>query len=223
MSGVSVVLDRRTGVSSLAVAAACAVFVFCLTAVGTVASHHSLGYFTRDPAAITHQPGYVGMVTLFGLFGWCTAATALVFSGYLAALRNAVSQRNAFLVGAAAVVYLMFDDAFQFHDYVYPRIFGGDDRVIEAGYVCVVLVLVYLGRAIIVGTKWHLLVAAGVFFSVSVGLDMAVTTERAVGIEDGAKFLGILLLGAYCFETAVTELAAAVTAERAVGQASSPE
>jgi hypothetical protein len=190
----------------LGAALAIAFSVLGVVAVGRLASHHSVGYFTRDPAAITNQAAYLGLVTFFGLFGWSAAATALVFAGFIAATRRADRERNACLIGAAAVAYLMLDDAFQFHEYVYPRALGIGDAPVEAVYVLATVALLYLGRDFLGGTNYRLLVVAGIFFAASVGLDEIITSERVIGIEDGAKLIGIYILAAYCFDTALLEL-----------------
>ena len=201
--------------SPLRVAILVGIAILAVTAAGKLSSTHSLGYFTRDPAAITDEAAYMGMVSFFGLFGWCAAATSLFFGGYLASLRGAMRDRTAFFVGAVAVVYLMLDDAFQFHEYVYPRALGVHDKIVEAVYVVVAIVLLYRGRAFVSVTNWRLLVVAGVFFAISVGLDEVITSDRVIGFEDSAKLIGILLLAAYAFEAAMAEVGRAISARTA--------
>jgi len=114
-----------------AIAALAALAVLAVAAVGWRVSRYPFGYFTRDPAALTHQAPYMGMVSFFGLFAWAAGATALVLGGYLASLRGALDRRKALFLAAAAVVYLLLDDSFQFHEYVYPRYLHLPDSVIE--------------------------------------------------------------------------------------------
>lgn len=192
--------------SPLRTAIVLAVAILGVTALGRLASTHSLGYFTRDPAAITDQAAYMGMVSFFGLFGWCAAATSLFFGGMFASIRGAGRDRTAFFIGALAIVYLMFDDAFQFHEYVYPRALGIHDNVVEAVYVLLALAVLYRGRSFLGATNWGVLAAAGVFFAISVVLDEVITSENVIGFEDSAKLIGILLLAAYSFDSALTEI-----------------
>jgi hypothetical protein len=182
-----------------------ALAVLGVTAVGWFASHHSFGYFTRDPAAITDQAPYMGMVSFFGLFAWAAGATALVFGGYIASLRGALDRRNALLAAGVAVVYLLLDDSFQFHEYVYPRYLHLPDSVVELAYVIVTAVLLVKGRSFLSSSNLGLLVSAGVFLGISIAFDVLITNERVIALEDGAKLIGICLLAAYCVDTALAE------------------
>lgn len=188
-----------------AIGAVGALAVLGVAAVGWRVSHYSFGYFTRDPAAITHQAPYMGMVSFFGLFAWAAGATALVSGGYVASLRGALDRRNALFLSAAGVVYLLLDDTFQFHEYVYPRYLHVPDSVIELAYVSATVLAAAKGRSFFASTNVRLLVAAGAFLAVSVGLDVLFASERVIGLEDGSKLIGIFLLAAYCVDTALAE------------------
>lgn len=198
---------RRLGLfgQPYAIAALAAFVVLGVAAVGWRVSHHGFGYFTRDPDALAHQPPYMGMVSFFGLFAWAAGATALACAGYVASLRGAMYRRNALFLAAAAVAYLMLDDSFQFHEYVFPRYFHLPDSVVQTAYVVAVVFAVVKGRRFILSTNVRLLVAAGVFLAMSIGVDVVISSERTIGLEDGSKLLGIYLLAAYCVETALAE------------------
>jgi len=189
-----------------AIAALAALAVLAVAAVGWRVSHYPFGYFTRDPAALTHQAPYMGMVSFFGLFAWAAGATALVLAGYLASLRGAFDRRKALFLSAAAIVYLLLDDSFQFHEYVYPRYLHVPDSVIELAYVAAVVFAAVKGRSFLASTNVRLLLAAGVFLAVSVGLDVVLTSDRTIAFEDGAKLIGIFVLAAYCVDTALAEI-----------------
>jgi hypothetical protein len=188
-----------------AIATLAALAVLGVAALGWLASHHSFGYFTRDPAAIAHQAPYMGMVSFFGLFGWAAAATALVFGGYVASLRGARDRRIALFLIAAAVAYLLLDDSFQFHEYVFPRYLHLPDSAVEVAYVSVTVVAVVKGRRFFAATNFRLLIAAGILFATSIGLDVLIESERAIALEDGSKLIGIFALVAYCVDTALAE------------------
>lgn len=198
-----------------AMAVLSALVVLGVTGLGWRVSRHSFGYFMRDPAAITHQAPYMGMVSFFGLFAWAVAATALVCGGYVASLRGAYDRRNAlFLAAAAVVVYLLFDDSFEFHEYVYPRYLHLPDSVVEPVYVVVVVFAVVKGRHFLASTNFGLLVAAGAFLATSIGFDVLARQEA---LEDGSKLIGIFLLAAYCVDTALAESRRAFDQLRASG------
>jgi hypothetical protein len=188
-----------------AIAALAALAVLGVAAIGWLVSRHSFGYFTRDPAATTREAPYMGMVSFFGLFGWAVAATALVFGGYVASLRGALERRTALFLIAAAVTYLLLDDSFQFHEYVFPVYLHLRDSAVEVAYVVVAVVAVWKGRRFLASTNFRLLVAAGIFLAISIAFDVLVDSERAIAVEDGAKLIGIFVFAAYCVDTALAE------------------
>jgi hypothetical protein len=188
-----------------AIAALTALAVLGVAGIGWLATDHPFGYFTRDPAALTRQAPYIGLVTFVGLFAWTAGATALACAGYLASLRGAAARRNALYLTAAAVVYLMLDDAFEFHDYVYPHYLHVQDDVSQLVYVVVAVAAVAKGRTFFASTNFRLLIISGIFFAISIGLDVAVHGERLDALEDGAKLIGIFLLAGYCLDTALAE------------------
>jgi hypothetical protein len=198
---------RRLGLlgAPFAIAALGALVVLAVAAVGWRVSHYSFGYLTRDPAAITHQAPYMGMVSFFGIFAWVAGATALVCGGYAASLRGAIDRSNAQFLAAAVVGYLLLDDSFQFHEYVYPHFLHVRDTAVELAYVVAIVFAVVKGRRFLASTNIRLLVAAGIFFVISIGLDVAFESERLVALEDGSKLIGIFVLTAYCVDTALGE------------------
>jgi hypothetical protein len=188
-----------------AIGALAALAVLAVAAIGWLVSPHSFGYFTRDPAAITHQAPYMSMVSFFGLFGWAAGATALVCGGYVASLRGANDRRTALFLSAAAVVYLLMDDTFQFHENVFPHYLHLPDSVVEVAYAGVTVVAVIKGRRFFATTNLRVLIAAGILFVISIALDVLVHSERMIFLEDGAKLIGIFTLTAYCVDTALAE------------------
>ncbi|HKN63538.1 MAG TPA: hypothetical protein VJV76_04315 [Gaiellaceae bacterium] len=179
--------------------------VLAVAGVGWRLSSYPFGYFTRDPAATTHQAPYLGMVSFFGLFAWAVAATALLCGGYVASLRGASDRRTALFTGAGVVVYLLFDDAFQLHEYFYPQYLHVPDTVVELAYVAAVVLLAVRGRRFLASTNLTLLLAAGGFLALSIGLDVLIASERVIAVEDGSKLIGIFLLAAYGVDTALAE------------------
>jgi hypothetical protein len=189
----------------LVLAALAALAVLGVAVAGWLGTSRPFDYFTRDPAAISREAPYIGLVSFAGLVAWAAGATALVCAGYLASLRGAVERRNALYVIATAVVYLLFDDAFEFHEYVYPHYLHVQDDVTQPVYVVVALLAVAKGRSFFASTNFPLLVISGIFFAISIGLDVAVHGEKLDALEDGAKLIGIFVLAAYCLDTAFAE------------------
>jgi hypothetical protein len=188
-----------------AIATLAGLAILGVAGIGWLATNRSFGYFTRDPAAITREAPYIGLVSFVGLFAWVAGATALVCAGYVASLRGARDRRNALFLVAAAVVYLLLDDAFEFHEYYFPRYIHLSDSVLELGYVVGAVVAVVKGRDFFSSTNVRLLAAAGIFFATSITLDAVIDGERLVALEDGAKLIGIFLLAVYCLDTALLE------------------
>lgn len=164
-------------VAPLTAALGAAAVILGVTTIARFATHHSFGYFTRDPAQVTHAHAYLGFVSFFGLFGWCIGATSLAFGAFLAHLRGARDRQLALTIGALALAYLLADDAFLLHDGIYIGL-GLSDHITEPVYVLVTAFLLVKGRAVLRETNWPILACSGAFFGASIAFDVATDNLR---------------------------------------------
>lgn len=166
-----------------------------------------------DPAAAAGMPWFTGLISNLGVLAWTLGAVAAAGAAHIAHLgqrfRAAMFLRHAAVVGAL----LTFDDLFQLHASVFPKVFGVPKAAVLFIYGLGVAVWALTHAAEIVRTRWGLLFAAGVGISLSVAVDqVSLGQDWALLAEDGAKFLGILAWAAY-FTLTARDIASSVVVE----------
>jgi len=149
-----------------------------------------LGWFTKDPSAITGTPPYLGILSTLGILGWTIGTSIALFA---ATISYTVTPLRSLLIGFGLFTALLgIDDAFLLHEEVAPQLLFLPEEILFAGYAGAVLVLLALHRDAIRSTRWELFIAATFFFAVSVGIDVFNEKgEYLAFCEDVAKFTGI--------------------------------
>ena len=95
----------------------------------------------------------------------------------------------------------MLDDSFMIHEFISPNL-GVPQKLVMFIYVLVVLYYLYrFNKLILRHTPYLLLTISFIFFSVSVVIDLFLDFETPdiidTVLEDGSKFIGIVLWLAY--------------------------
>jgi len=185
-----------------------AISILIAIAVVSVEFHIKIPTFTRDVTAIANIALYSGFLSNLGIYLWCVSASASFFAAMV--LRDINQTKNfSFLFSSALLsTYLMFDDAFQFHETLADKLFGiSNDKVVTA--ILGIAVFVYLKSFInvILKTKYISLLLAFAFLSLSVVSDTILEPWSQLGqweyfIEDGAKWIGIVSWCIYHVRTA---------------------
>ena len=110
-----------------------------------------------------------------------------------------------FMVYAALFTgLLLFDDLFQAHEVIYPKIFGVDEKYVFAVYVIFAGIYLLFFRNLIFRSGYSLMLLSLIFFGISIFVDTLlheVGTLRRIA-EDGAKFIGIAIWAAFHFRAA---------------------
>jgi hypothetical protein len=158
----------------------------------------------QDPASYVDFPRYIGAVSYGGVIAWFFAACTALFAASLIGLSSA---RGRFLLAfGLASAWLGIDDLFLVHESVGRLITGteaGEDAVFAA-YVVGMAALLWWTRDTLASSPVLVLVASGVFFGLSIVVDRPDLYLRAhFLVEDGLKFIGIVLWGAYGWITAL--------------------
>jgi hypothetical protein len=158
---------------------------------------HSYGYFTRDPAAITDAPAYVGFLSNIGVLLWWTSAVAAALAGWILRQR-AVPQATPMLGCAALSALLGLDDLFMIHEH-------GAFAALIPLYAVVATWIGFRYRAFFASTDWVLLAAGIVLLAFSVSVDVAddLRNRDRYALEDAPKLLGILTWTSYFVRIAV--------------------
>ena len=169
----------------------------------------------RDPAATTSLPKYLGLFTSLSVLGWTVAAGIFLGTAYVIRGQASTVRRVRFCVGAGGfLTLLMLDDLLLLHESASRR--GVPQIVVFGLYAVVAVAWLIAFRDVVAETPLTLLLAAGLMFALSLGVDVLFETEEArwrIIAEDGAKFLGIVAIAAY----------AAGTAQRFIRGLSEPE
>jgi hypothetical protein len=159
--------------------------------------HISARFLTDDPTMLGNLPFYYGIFSNFGVMLWASAAAINLLG---AALLKDDSRKFRFLfVSGLFTLWLGLDDLLLFHETVFPDYIGIPEGLVYIGYVFVILAyLAFFYKDIYTYTNYTLLVVALAAFGSSSVLD---NIMEAAFIEDGAKFLGIILWCSYYFLT----------------------
>jgi hypothetical protein len=182
-----------------------------------VASSHTgveIAKFTRDPADTLNIHPLTGVVSNLGAILWAAAATICLFSW--AILRKSVGETrfSTFLLCSGLLTtFLLLDDFFLLHDYIFPLYLGVGEKVVFVGYAGLIL----WGAAVfwkdILKTEYLVLLIALGFFGLSLFIDaFQYRIESIVGpsrilFEDGFKLFGIVGWLGYFTRSALSRLA----------------
>ena len=201
-------IERRRGFS-LAEQLRVLVPLFVVWAIGfavlaIVATHSNLGEFFLDPSYQSGGTWYIGVVSQLGVLAWTIAMMCAAASAWVAAEAGRRGASRFMRAAAYASGVLMLDDLFELHAVLSGSL--GVPKVALEGLVVLPTVLwVMEFRRDIGRTRWQVLVAAIGANAMSVAVDTLAhpsSFDRALLLEDGAKFLGTLAWATYFVVTA---------------------
>ena len=150
-----------------------------------------------DPNNLAGVPWYTGLVSNLGILGWTTASVAGFFGAWIAHYGRRPAAGRMLLEGAVLSTVLLFDDLLQLHVLARPLL-GVPKSIAYLVYLLLAAHWVLTQRRELARTRYELVVAAGLAFAASVGVDQVpgVTSWLDPGqrllVEDAAKFLGVL-------------------------------
>jgi hypothetical protein len=173
-----------------------------------------------DPATLTGQPWYTGLLHEAGILGWTVAATAALGGAWVASLTRRRSATRFLASGGLLTLVLLGDEVTGFHAGLGPRL-GVPKLVTVAGILALSVVWVLTNLPELRRTRWLTLFAALGALATSVVLDY----ERRGGdlnvfFEDAPKLLGIVGWATYFVFTAV-DITRSATRDLVVASAAS--
>lgn len=139
-----------------------------------------IGYFTRDPAAITQSNPFFGLLSNIGVLFWCTSAAICLFSSTLSSTALEDEGSLFLLCSGLLSLMLLLDDLFLFHEQVFPQYFSIDQEATIAGYGAITIVYLVRFRSVITATEYVYLVLALGFFGLSQMTDYLQDPDRVV-------------------------------------------
>lgn len=170
----------------------------------------------RDPLQVAQEVGsacchvYFGFFSNLGVFLWCSAASVCFFASMLLIQRKVDRQKILFMVSAGLLTsLLLFDDIFQGHEVMYPKVLGINEIHVFAVYVILTGLYLSFFRNLIVSNCYPLMLLSIIFFTISILVDLffprlEFLEERGIRlvIEDGAKLIGIATWTTFHFRAA---------------------
>ena len=152
---------------------------------------------TRDPAAVARLPWYVGALSNLGAIMWCAAATILIFTGSLRAVRLNRPRDAQFMLHTGGLIALMLcDDLFLVHDHLLPGLFGIHEASMYAAYLVLGGLLSYGHWPRIWSISVFVPIWVGCCLAISIAIDLIDTRLpffwrfQSIGYEDAFKLLG---------------------------------
>lgn len=173
-------------------------FLFAV-AVASLQMGISIAMFTRDPVEVAHITPFIGVASNLGVILWSASATICLFSW--AILRHSLGETrfSTFLLCSGLMtILLLLDDLFLFHEIVFPRYFGVNEKIVFIGYGGLILCWMVMFKKCILKTEYLILLIAFGFFGLSLFIDtFQYRIESVIGdwrilFEDGFKLLGIV-------------------------------
>ncbi|MFN3214140.1 MAG: hypothetical protein ACE37M_13635 [Henriciella sp.] len=136
---------------------------------------------------------YDGAISTLGIMIWAATAAILLFTAWVGYGLRQKDLTNTTLQGAVVSTLLALDDAYLFHEIVFPKL-GVPQVVIIAIYTGIMAAyLVWNFQFFKTKSSWILAVSLAAF-AASVGIDQIAHSIKPVWVvlEDGAKFVGIV-------------------------------
>jgi len=183
--------------------------LFALAAIATAYLAASLAgapasALTRDPVSVLGGEFYIGMLSHLSIMLWSASAAVSLLGFTLLRRAQKHPELGLFLLLSALVsLVLLLDDAFLFHEEVFPKFLSVPERLVPLGYVLIFLPWLWYARRVVFQTDYLLLVAAFSFLGLSFGLDLIFDFgNQGIFLEDALKFVGIVFWFVYYFRTA---------------------
>lgn len=172
--------------------------VLCTVALAHLVRGVPFTYLTRDPATLGGLHPLMGSVSMLGIILWAAAAAVSLLAA-LHLVRRGAAGAGFYVASGALSAWLMFDDAFLFHEVLAPDHLGISNEVVLAGLALATAAWLGIYRAAILKAGPFFLILALGFFALSLGVDAV--ADNAAGdsedvswrifLEDGPKWMGI--------------------------------
>jgi|GEM_PF-656483 len=132
----------------------------------------ALDFLINDTVVEANVPEYVGAISNIGIFLWIATATVCLFTAFIAKQQQWQSEIVYFyLYGGFLFLFLGLDDAFLFHESLFPQLTGLPEIVLFFIYLCLIAGFVLLFWRLILKTQYLVIVAALMFLVVGGTID----------------------------------------------------
>jgi hypothetical protein len=152
--------------------------------------------FTRDQAIVLNGTPFHGFLSNIGVLFWSWTSAIALFCYVLLKKNGDKSALAQFvLTGGILSSILLLDDFFMLHDWIFPKFFGANEKIIFLFYAVYLLRYLVKFKQVILAREYSLLLAAVFFFAFSLIVDTLPYSVLGIWhhlFEDGTKFLGIV-------------------------------
>ncbi|MBW4646008.1 MAG: hypothetical protein KME23_23955 [Goleter apudmare HA4340-LM2] len=176
-----------------------------------------------DANAAAQLPAYTGMISMLGIFFWCTSAAISIFISYvMKKIRGLESRKwSRFLLFSGCItLMLVFDDLFQIHEYYYYPFIDLNavenpvfvrnfwESVFFSIYIVLILIYLFKFKSLFKKTNYSILFLSLLFFAISIIVDVGTPDEMFLHntIEEGSKFLGIVVWFSYFLDCSYQQI-----------------
>jgi hypothetical protein len=175
-----------------------------LALVAWVSYRHGIpiAAFTKDMAGLAKIHPTISVVSSLGAFVMAVTGGICYFTYTIVKPRGEEFVSELFY-GGALTFYITLDDFYQFHDVIFPRHFGINEKLVYLSLALAAVGYLFVHRHRLLAHHPVLLFAALTCFGVSVIADVFdkqlydLLGQWMLMIEDGSKFLGIALWASY--------------------------
>jgi hypothetical protein len=169
-----------------------------------------------DPASMSGQPWYSGLLHEVGILAWTVGATAAAGGAWISWLTGRPGSMRFLASGSALTLLLLGDEVIGFHAGIGPRF--GISKLASVGALVVLAALWSVSNwREIRRTRWLALLASLVALAASIALDYERRgTNLNVFYEDAPKLLGIVGWATYFVFTTVDITLSAVRTRESV-------
>ncbi len=190
-----------------------------LLAVGTL-DHQQRAGLLLAPVTVGRLPWYTGLIGSLGVLAWAVGATAAMAGSTVAYLGERPTAGR-FLNHFGLYSYALgLDDLFELHASLLPAALGMPKPVVLIIVLSGLPLLLGAHRAEVRRTRTVVLGCAGGALGVAIVVDMAASgSSRALLIEEGAQFLGVV---AWAVWLSLTALDVTVSVVRSAGSSPVP-
>jgi hypothetical protein len=164
-----------------------------------------------DPATLSGQPWYTGLLHEVGILAWAGAAVAAAGGAWVSAQTNRRGPARLLASGAALTLVLLTDEVTSFHADLGPRI--GLPKLVVIGAIAVSAAMWFaINWREIRRTRWLILVSSLAALAASIVLDYERrSVDLHVFFEDAPKLLGTVGWATYFAITTIDVTRSAVT------------
>ena len=160
---------------------------------------------TRDPNALFQAPFYTGLSSMIGIIMWSFAASACLLTSWVSFSKG--RHYGFMLFSGMFTLLLLLDDSFQFHEDLFPNYLNIPEKAVYVAYLMIFLTYVFLYYKEILKHEFVIWLTSLFFLFCSTLLDLVDDYFQArFLLEEGLKFLGILLWAIFFYRACRSSL-----------------